>query len=41
MEKQLDDLVCFGQKKHEIMKYTGSTEMTAWEDRIYLPKESD
>ncbi len=41
MEKQLDNLVCFGQKKHEIMKYTGSTEMTAWEDRIYLPKESD
>lgn len=41
MEEELDNLVCFGQKKHEIMSYTWSTEMTAWEERVYLPKETD
>lgn len=41
MEKDLDKLVCFWTKKHQVMKYTWSTNMTDWEDRIYLPKNSD
>jgi len=41
MEKDLDKLICFWTKKHEVMNYTWSTSMTDWEDRIYLPKETD
>lgn len=41
MEKDLDNLICFWTKKHEVMNYTWSTSMTDWEDRIYLPKETD
>lgn len=41
MEKDLSNLVSFWTKKHEIMKYTGSTQMTDWENRVYLPKNED
>lgn len=41
MEKDLEKLICFWTKKHEVMNYTWSTSMTDWEDRIYLPKETD
>lgn len=41
MENNLDKLVCFWTKKHEVMKYTWSTSMTDWEERIYIPQLTD
>lgn len=41
MEKDLDKLISFWNKKHEVMNYTNSTSMTDWEERIYSPKEND
>lgn len=41
MEKDLDKLISFWSKKHEVMNYTNSTSMTDWEERIYSPKEND
>ncbi len=36
-----NELTSFWTKKEEVMNYTWSTSMTDWENRIYLPKETD
>jgi len=38
---EIKNLKYFWKEKHTIMKYTWSTEMTNWEERTYLPKETD
>lgn len=37
----LNDLIAFWTKKEEVMSFTWSTCMVNWEDRIYLPKDTD
>ncbi|RAL55889.1 hypothetical protein BLD25_03570 [Candidatus Gracilibacteria bacterium GN02-872] len=39
--KNTKNMKYFGPKKDEIMAYTGSTQMDDWENRIFLPKETD
>lgn len=39
--KNISELNYIWPQKEEIMNYTWSTKMTNWEERVYLPKETD